>query len=167
MDLLAHNGGAKIRIDTLVSRLGVSKGSFYWHFQDRSDFIRCLVDYWDRHFTRTVAQVVGDSRAPASERLRLLMEAVSSKELYKYELPVRSWASHEPGVAKLVRKVDRFRLRFVRSLFAEMGFEGRELDIRARTLVTFVGLETALFDQLTKKERRAQLCARHAFFVRR
>ena len=56
------------------------------------------------------------------------MDVVNSKELYKYELPVRSWATHEPDVAKLVRKVDRFRLAFVRSLFAEMGFEGSAIN---------------------------------------
>jgi AcrR family transcriptional regulator len=167
MEFLAGAGEAQIQINRLVSTLGVTKGSFYWHFEDRSDFVRCLIDYWDRHFTRVVAQVVGESSAPARERLLRLMEVVNSKDLTKYDLVVRSWATHETGVAAMVRKVDRFRLGFVRSLFAEMGFEGTELEIRTRAFVTFASLELGLFDRLPKKERHAQLRARHAFFTRR
>ena len=66
MQLLAETGGSRITIDSLVARLGVTKGSFYWHFQDRAEFIRSLVDYWDRRYTRVVTETLGESTAPAS-----------------------------------------------------------------------------------------------------
>ena len=46
LDLLIKEGNAKLRIDTLVQSMGVTKGSFYWHFKDRDDFILKLVEHW-------------------------------------------------------------------------------------------------------------------------
>ena len=46
LDALEKEGGGALTIDKLSRRLGVSRGSFYWHFKDRTDFIRQLVDHW-------------------------------------------------------------------------------------------------------------------------
>jgi AcrR family transcriptional regulator len=58
LEVVARRGGAKLRIRDLVQRLGVSTGSFYWHFRDRDDFVTSLVDYWGREFTSRVAEQV-------------------------------------------------------------------------------------------------------------
>ena len=65
LEVVARKGGAKLRIRDLVERLGVSTGSFYWHFQSRDDFVESLVDYWARAFTSRVVEEMGD-RAPRS-----------------------------------------------------------------------------------------------------
>ena len=164
--LLARSGESQIRIDRLTSALGVTKGSFYWHFKSRADFVSQLVDYWDRRFTRIVPENLADDHSSAKNRLLRLMEMVYDLNSTRFDLAIRSWATHEPGIAKRVRKVDRFRSTFVRSLFEEMGFEGDELDVRTRAFVTFISLESSLFARISKSEIRRQLIARHAFFTR-
>jgi AcrR family transcriptional regulator len=166
LEILARTGGSRLRIDTLVEALGVTKGSFYWHFKNRADFVQCVVDYWDRRFTRVVPETIGEDPAPASERLMHLMELVHDQGLTRFDVVVRAWATYDPQVATKVRDVDRFRMRYVRSLFEEMGFAGTDLDVRTRAFVTFMSLEAGLFERLSKKERKAQLRARHAFFTR-
>ena len=79
LDTLAEDP-EHLRVDEIARRLNVSKGSFYWHFEDRDDFVRSLVDYWDRHYTRVVEQAVSASPASASDRLLILMDTVTSKE---------------------------------------------------------------------------------------
>ena len=46
MDVLSRKGGARLRINDLCQELGVTKGSFYAHFEDRADFVRQFVAYW-------------------------------------------------------------------------------------------------------------------------
>ena len=45
LDVLAEEGRAKIKIEYLAKRLGVTKGSFYSHFSDRRDFIASVSFY--------------------------------------------------------------------------------------------------------------------------
>ena len=164
--VVAAKGGARLRIDSLVAAMGVSKGSFYWHFRNRDDFVRQLTEYWDDHYTQNVINMLTGHEGDARQRLFALMNMVYERNLTAMDIPFRSWAAQEPKVATLVARVDRKRLDTVRSLFREMGFKGKELETRTRAFVTFMSLEPAIFDRLSKKERLAQLKARHAFFTR-
>jgi hypothetical protein len=72
----------------------------------------------------------------------------------------------EPGVAHFVEETDKWRLNLVRTLFAEMGFEEKEQEMRARTLITYHAMEHGLLIKKTKKERLEMLQLRHAMFTR-
>ena len=54
MEVLAKEGQAKLRVDALASQLGVTKGSFYWHFKNRDDLFAHLLDYWTHELTQVV-----------------------------------------------------------------------------------------------------------------
>lgn len=159
LDYLAQEGKAKLTIDKLVGALGVTKGSFYWHFRDRDDFQQSLVKYWDNRYTQVVAERVEQLSGSSNDRLLAIMEIVCKDDLARYDIAVRAWAAQEPTVAMLVRSVDESRLRFVRSLFAEMGFRGTELDMRARSFVTYLSLELGIFVPQTNRQRLN--CLRH------
>jgi AcrR family transcriptional regulator len=45
--LLCETGPAALRVEPTAKRLGVSKGSFYWHFRDRAAWRDALLAYWD------------------------------------------------------------------------------------------------------------------------
>ena len=51
---LSQTGGAKFHIEKLAAKLGVTKGSFYWHFESRNDFVDQVLDYWDAHSSQSV-----------------------------------------------------------------------------------------------------------------
>ena len=166
LEALANEGGGVLTIDELVQRLGVSRGSFYWHFKDRTDFVRQLVDYWSVLFTRGVAQETNQSEGSARERLLSLMERIVSDRLARYDIAIRAWASHNQVAARGVKKVDEFRLSYVRSLFEEMGFTGEELDMRTRTFVVFYSLEPGLYVDISRKDQLKQLKLRHALLTK-
>jgi AcrR family transcriptional regulator len=46
IDVLARQGSTKMGVDALADSLGVTKGSFYWHFKDRSFYVQWLLEYW-------------------------------------------------------------------------------------------------------------------------
>ena len=51
LEVLGKQGAGELTVESLARQLGVTKGSFYWHFKDRADFFRQLIEYWDEHFT--------------------------------------------------------------------------------------------------------------------
>ena len=166
LEVVARKGGAKLRIRDLVERLGVSTGSFYWHFQSRDDFVASLVDYWARAFTSRVVEEMGDVEGDGRQRLLRLMELLLEKDFARYDVAIRAWAAQEPGVARIVRRTDQQRLEFVGSLFAEMGFTGEELEMRTSTFVVFHSMDRGFSMGESMKARRKLLRTRHAFFTR-
>ena len=166
LEVLSREGKAKLRIDALTQSLGVTKGSFYWHFRDRADFVKCLAEYWAKSSTDQVVDMLSPFKGDASDRLFRLMEHLIRKDFARYDLAMRAWAAQEPEVAKIVKKVDEQRYAFVRSQFAELGFKGQELEMRSRTFVVFHSLELGSSASGTKKDRLRLLKRRHAFFTR-
>jgi AcrR family transcriptional regulator len=165
LEIVARQGGAKLRIRDLTRRLGVSTGSFYWHFRGRDDFVASLVDYWGKEFTARVIEDLAKVEGDARKRLLALMEHVVEHDFARYDVAIRAWAAQEPAVARRVRGVDQQRLRFIRALFEEMGFAGTELEVRSSTVAVFHSLELGFLAMGSKKERLRQLRARHAFFA--
>lgn len=166
LDVLSEEGEAELRIDRLVLRLGVTKGSFYWHFENRADFVRSLADYWAQSSTQSVIDDMETVTGAPEDRLLSLMKRISRQDLAGHDLAMRTWATHEPEVASVVRKVDRMRLTFVRGLFKEMGFEGDELETRTRIFVTAMSLESGILVRDPKDKRLDCLRHWHAFFIR-
>ncbi|MEP4767508.1 MAG: TetR/AcrR family transcriptional regulator [Roseibium sp.] len=138
MDVLSRKGSSKITIDGLCSELGVTKGSFYGHFENRNDFIQKLILYWAEEFTSVVMTETKtlDSQ-PAVDRLRALMHIVAERDLARYDVAVRAWATQEPLITDQVDTVFRKRFEYVRGLFREIGFSGAELDLRTEVFVAF------------------------------
>lgn len=156
-----------LRIDEIASRLGVSKGSFYWHFENRSDFVRSLAEFWRDANTQSVVDLVGQQVGTPEDRLYALMRLLVEQKAAQYDLAVRAWARHEPEIAPVIREVDKIRLKMLRGIFADMGFEEPELGMRTRVFVIAHSFEHALTVGLSRKEAAEQLEARHAFFTRR
>ena len=161
LDALAKEGASVLTLDALVRRLGVSRGSFYWHFTDRTDFVRQLVKYWSVVFTEGVSEKIQALDGSPEERLLSLMERIVCDRLTRYDIAIRTWASQDTTAKRSVKQVDQFRLEFVRSLFREIGFEGQELEMRTRTFVVYYSLEPALFSTISRKQKLSQIKLQH------
>jgi AcrR family transcriptional regulator len=167
LDFLASEGREKLTIDNLVSALGVTKGSFYWHFRDRHDFQVRLLRFWDERYTQVVIEHLATSDAGPAERLWTIMEIVCQQELTRYEVAIRAWAAQEPAIFDLVQTVDESRIRIVRSLFEELGFRGTELEMRTRSYATYVTFDLGISVRQSKRQRLNCLRQFHAMIIRR
>lgn len=166
LNILAREGKAKLRIERLARDMKVTRGSFYWHFRDRRDFVKSVVEYWVEKYTSIVRSEVAGLQIDAKSRLLALMEKLVYNRHERYDIAIRAWAALDADVARIVRKADRMRMDFVRSLFTEMGFTGKELEMRVRTFVVFHSLELGIFVRLNRQERMKLVKLRHAFFTR-
>jgi len=150
---ISGKGYGRVVIDRIVTSLGVTKGSFYWHFKDRNDFIEHLVTYWDENFTKNVMLHIGEAKGDASERLIELINFVTRKQLARYDTAILALAHNEPQVSNQIAEVFESRIKFVASLFAEMGYKGLDLELRSRMVVTFMSQEQNILSQKPVKEQ--------------
>jgi AcrR family transcriptional regulator len=159
LDVVSRGGGAKLRIDNLVKKIGVTKGSFYWHFKNRDDFVRSLINYWHERYTLTVSDYLDDYEGSAKEKLRKLMEMVFVEQLTRHDLAIRSWAIAEPKLRVLVKRTDDHRLNYLRMLFRGIGFNKDGADLRARVFLGEAAWEAALFETMTRPQREKKAMA--------
>ena len=165
--VLSKNGQAGMRIEALSAAIGVSRGSFYWHFENRSDFVRALLQHWFENYTQSVPDLVNRDGGSAEERLARLFEVIHGQQMTKYDVAIRSWALRDPGVEHRVEDTDRYRLDFIRGLFSEMGFVENELEVRARSCLSFLTLEYSMFDKLDHRHRTDLIDTLLEFLIRK
>lgn len=133
---LAAGGPDAVRIESLARALGVSKGGFYWHFDDRQALLEELLDTWERVSIDEVIERVECGGGDARARLRRLFALASSSEgLLAIDLAVRDWARRDPAVAERLRRADNRRMAYMRSLFA--AFCPDEDDVEVRCMLAF------------------------------
>jgi AcrR family transcriptional regulator len=131
---LAAGGPDAVRIEPLARALGVTKGGFYWHFNDRRALLEEMLDTWERVSIDEVIERVEGEGGDARARLRRLFGlAASSGELLKIDLAVRDWSRREDTVAERLRRVDNRRMDYLRSLFG--AFCPDEDDVEVRCLL--------------------------------
>ena len=124
---LAGLGFTSLKADKLAKSLGVSRGSFYWHFKNRTEFLVALVEFWGRHSTESVIRAVNSlpESASAEEKLWELMCEVHELKHTRHELLIRSLALEYPALKPAIAAVDQKRFAIVKKLFGEMGFKGQ------------------------------------------
>ena len=165
--LLKRGSVEKLRIGLLAEALKVTKGSFYWHFENWADFVKALLEYWEAEFTVKITEAINQVDGTAEGRLLALSEMVTRSEAASFDLAMHTWAQQDEQVAKVVRKVEKIRLDVVRALFVEMGFEEDELGMRVRTFVLFYSFQWGLSRKESEAVRLRHLKLRHAMLVRK
>lgn len=133
---LGVGGPDAVRIEALAQALGVTKGGFYWHFDDRGALLEEMLDTWERVVTDDVISVVEAEAGDARAKLRRLFAiAVSVDDMVKIELAIREWARRDSSVALRLRRLDNRRMAYMRSLFGQLTDD--EGDVEARCLLAF------------------------------
>jgi AcrR family transcriptional regulator len=167
LTVLSKKGRAGLSIKDLSAALGVSRGSFYWHFKDRNHFVHALLEYWYEEYSAGAPAAIGRDSGSAEERLMRLMRLVHDHELTRHDLTMRTLAIRDPQFSRSVRKADRFRLDFIKSLFVEMGFTDNDVKVRARACLAYMTMEHDIFDQLDRKHRSDLVDHLHGFLVKK
>jgi AcrR family transcriptional regulator len=132
---LAAGGPDAVRIEPLAKALGVSRGGFYWHFEDRPALLGELLATWERTATDEVIESVERRGGDARAKLRRAGALTFSDELLPVDLAVRAWSRHDPAVAERLRRVDNRRMDYLRALFGT--FCSDPAEVEARSMLAF------------------------------
>lgn len=140
-DLMAKLGIDGVRVEVLAKTLGVTKGSFYWHFKDRQDLLDVLLETWRAGRIRDIEKQTALTPGKEREQARHLVEVYSAGRNRKgiaIELAIRDWARRDPGAAQIVEAVDSHRLECTRKLFRVVGYDEQEAKARSLMLYAYV-----------------------------
>ena len=152
---LAEHGYTALKAEPLAKALGVSRGSFYWHFADVEAFHAAILKHWrEVAAERIIAEV--EASAGGENPLQLLLRRVFGERL-ALERAVRSWATVNPAARAAVQAIDRRRVRYVQGLLGSSGLSPDVAGARAQILYwAFLGF--ALTDRpLPRRQRLALL----------
>jgi AcrR family transcriptional regulator len=154
---LAAGGPDAVRVEALARALGVTKGGFYRHFDDRPALFEEMLDTWERLGVDQVIERVEEGGGDARDKLRRLFAVTSSTGgLVNIELAIRDWARRDKAVAKRMRRIDNRRLDYLRSLFGAFCPDEQEVELRCFLALSLsVGVPSITADHGTR--RRGEL----------
>ena len=120
---LRDDGVEGVRVEPLAARLGVTKGSFYWHFETREQLLTAALDAWVALGTEAIIEHVEGVRGDAAGKLRELWRRTvhDSNQDLRIELAIRDLGQRDASVRERVREVDERRMTFMCALFRELG----------------------------------------------
>ena len=155
LDVLKNESIDEVKIDRLAKELKVSRSGFYWHFKNRQDLIRSMIEYWEDEFTSVVTTNIKIHNEKPKKRLYRTMKMILENDLTRLEVPIRASAEKDPVAMELVNRVYQKRLDFLRSIFSDLGFEGEDLEMRTHLFVCYHTWEESMFMNLSKTTRAA------------
>lgn len=158
---LARHGVAGLHIEKLARDLKVSKGSFYWHYADRSALLDAMLDSW-RHQAGRIHQDLGTffpgkPREQLLALLRMPRTSTSSREASQIELAIRLWARRDAHVSEMLVAMHEIRLEAMIAILAECGVPAGKTRGLALLMMSIIvdqwisdSRSTADFDRLVK-----------------
>jgi AcrR family transcriptional regulator len=165
LDALAEGGVNQVRVEVVARDLGVTKGSFYWHFKDRGALLEALLANWREGRVAAIAAQASVSQAAPAARLRHLLDLYLDRANPRgmaIELAMRDWARREPAAAAAVAAVDKARLAVLAPLYEALGHEPREATARALALYAFIFGQSLIMEGASAAKAREirDRCAR-------
>ena len=129
---LAAGGPDAVRIEPLARAIGVTKGGFYWHFENRRALLAEMLDLWELAAIDAVIEQIDTAGGDGRRKLRRLFEIASAgRKLLDVDLAVRDWARRDKTVARRLRRADDRRMDYMRALFREFCPTEEEAEVRA------------------------------------
>jgi len=162
--LLVDQGIDAVRVDVIAKSLGVTRGSFYWHFRDRDELLLRVLKAWrdaatDQLIDRFERRHI-DPAILVDELMTLPFRGRSAREAARIELAIRTWARRDEIVRQALDDVDARRVAYVAQCFSALGFSIAEARARGFALYAWQVGESMLIRQDSdeqKRERKAVL----------
>lgn len=145
-----EGGFDNLRVLALADTLGVTRGSFYWHFDDHAALVAALLARWQAREVDLDRQLNAPTEATAIETLEHLLEvalahAGPALENMRFELALRALGLRDPAVAAMLLAVDELRMALFERKFRQLtGSEKKARELAALFYLTIVGSYQAL-----------------------
>lgn len=152
LEVIAERGVAALAIEPLARRMGITKGSFYWHFSGRESLLDQALQRWEAHDARNLATSMGGIDDPR-ERLVAFIHGVSRERLTHDVYSALCAAADHPQVEPVLERVATRRMAQIAGAFEELGLDRQAARHRAQlTYSVYLG-----FLQLQRQRQAPRL----------
>lgn len=122
LNVIAHQGVGSVAVEPLARALGVTKGSFYWHFSNRMDLVKQALKRWRDNDNKLIEQNILPIKNPKKRLLawfKLSAEPIQSHLIYSTLLADRS----HPLISKILKEITLERLAHLQKSYKDMGYD--------------------------------------------
>ena len=119
LQLIAEKGLGALTISALAARLGVTKGSFYWHFKGRDDLLAAALARWERSVGEIIRSL--DAIPDHRRRLELILDAASQPPRSRSLYAALAEAAEDPVVRKVLQRVASLRIDYLEVCYRGLG----------------------------------------------
>jgi AcrR family transcriptional regulator len=164
LETMSERGVQDVKVAVLASDLGVTSGSFYWHFESRQDLLDELIAWWEREMTDVAIAAARAFEGPPLDRIFGLMREVMMSKLARYDVAVQHWALSDRRAARVFRRAVKKRFEFAAWMFEQVGFPEDQARTRGRMMVVYMMGESTLVPR-SMKETMESLRLTHAILT--
>lgn len=168
LNVLMTGGIDLVRVDNLAKKLKITRGSFYYHFDNRPELLQAILDKWRVKATESViASLKKHSLNPQEQLVELIMLPYRGKKSFEaasIEISLRAWARRDDLARSAIEEVDSYRIQFIEKLCIEMGHTEEKAEDIAHVIYSYMVANTLIF-RAGDSEKEAERAARIALFL--
>lgn len=166
LDVLFASGISQIKVEVLARKLKLTKGSFYWHFKNRDELLRSMVDWWRDQQLSFLAALAARQVADPAGQIKAVIDFTQHTEDSHHDVAMREFARFNKLAAQAVATVDQQRVDYLAGLFRAADFTEQEALLRARALyfyqvgeyTTSLAIDPGLRDELAERQFKLLIC---------
>ncbi len=133
---LVEEGVDSVKVFRLADRLGVTRGSFYWHFKSRDELLGTLLEAWEAKNTQAILR---RAHAPHPDLTSAVLDIFAlwvDRALFDpgLDFAIREWARRSAKVHVAVKRADDRRVKAIAAIYRRAGMPAVDAFIRARIL---------------------------------
>jgi len=152
VELIAEKGVQAVAVEPLARRMGITKGSFYWHFSSRESLLEQALQRWEEHDSRNLSKSLGEIDHPRDRLISFFRRVGKEKLTHEVYSELCAAAGH-PQVRPVLERVANRRMAHLSAAFREMGMPEAQAGNQARlTYSVYLG-----FLQLQRQHQTPRL----------
>jgi AcrR family transcriptional regulator len=134
LEALADGGPAALKSARLARKLGVTTGSFYWHFKALTEFQAELIEYWKQNVIQGLIHAAKEGAQEPAKVLAELRKRILASGAHRYDAAMRCWARNDARVRDAVRWADEVRVTFLKEMLCKRGMSEEEAQDRVNLI---------------------------------
>ena len=133
LELISEKGVQALAVEPLARRMGITKGSFYWHFSGRESLLEQALKRWEEHDSRNLAKSMGEISDPRDRLISFFRRVGKEKLTHEVYSELCAAAGHAQ-VEPVLERVANRRIQHLNSAFEEMGMPKQQAKNQARLI---------------------------------
>ena len=122
LELIAEKGVSGLGVEPLARRLGITKGSFYWHFPGRDELLGKALERWESQDRYHLKLALNADMQPV-ERLSQFVWRTSRQTLTHRIYVALCATPDDARVGPVLKRVTSRRIKYLTAAFEELGLK--------------------------------------------